>query len=98
MSYYKNQSGRPVSVVISKHDSALVPPNYFVFVDPQVERRYDTKQMVRLGILIRCGKPSDQDTCIMPVSTSESVESVAPVKSLFAESLIEFQGSQQNKR
>lgn len=92
MSYYKNQSGRPVSVIVNNHDSALVPPNTFVFIDPQVERRYDTKRMVRLGILVRCGTPSQNDDCIISSSTSE-VESVAPVASSFAEALTEFQGS-----
>ena len=97
MSYYKNQSGRPISVSHCDHDACLVPPNCFVFIDPQVERRYDTKRLVRLGILVRCGAPSDQEKCIRPKPQTSDVVSVAP-KSRFAEALTEFKGTQQFRR
>ena len=91
MSYYKNVDCRPVSVSISEHDSALVPPNHFVLIDPKVERRYDTRRLVRLGILSRCGTPSDMSRCI----SSDYVQKVEKVveKSPFAEALTEFNKS-----
>lgn len=97
MSYYKNQSGRPICVNHAKDDACLLPPNHFVFIDPQVERRYDTKRLVRLGIIVRCGAPSDLDKCIRPDTVSSKVEQVAP-QSRFAEALHEFKGTQQFRR
>jgi len=89
MSYYKNQAGRPISVNHSVDDAVLVAPNAFVFIDPRVERKYDTKRLVRLGILVRCGAPSNNDNVIYP---SKVVSHVVPVaqKSSFAEALTEF--------
>lgn len=97
MSFYKNQSGRPVSVTHCDNDACLVPANHFVFIDPQVERRYDTKRLVHLGVLVRCGTPSDTDKCINLKSNASQVVSVAP-KSKFAEALTEFKGTQQFRR
>lgn len=92
MSYYRNASGRPLSVTISKSESALVPPNCFVSIDPQVERRYDTKRLTSLGHLVRCGRPGSGEICIQVVSKVEPDQaSIAP--SDFAEALTEFTGT-----
>lgn len=91
MSYYRNASGRPLSVTISQHESALVPPNCFVSIDPQVERRYDTKRLASLGLLVRCGRPGEGQTCIQVVNQVDPDQtSAAP--SDFAVALTEYTG------
>jgi hypothetical protein len=87
MGYYRNASGRALSVTIANGEAALVPANCFVKVDPQVERRYDTKRLTTLGLLVRCGRPGASETCIQ--AAPHQVESaIAP--SAFAEALTEF--------
>jgi len=88
MGFYKNQSGRPISVTHGIDDACVVPPNHYVEIDPRVERQYDTKRLVRLGILVRCGTPSSKTNVIRPQEVARKVVSVAP--SHFAESLIEY--------
>lgn len=92
MSYYRNTSGRVLSVTISASEAALVPPNCCVEVDSQVERRYDTKRLTTLGLLVRCGRPGLNEKCVR--ATKAQVEQgLAPSASKFADSLIEFKGS-----
>lgn len=92
MSYYRNASGRPLSVTISNNESALVPPNCFVSIDPQVERRYDTKRLSSLGLLVRCGRPGSGDKCIQVVREVEPDQALISPSS-FAEALTEFSGT-----
>lgn len=92
MSYYRNTSGRPLSVTISKNESALVPANCFVCIDPQVERRYDTKRLTTLGLLVRCGRPGQGEVCIQAVDKVEPDQPTL-VASRFAEALTEFTGA-----
>tara|TARA_Y100000310_G_C20683507_1_gene817531 strand:+ start:2830 stop:3105 length:276 start_codon:yes stop_codon:yes gene_type:complete len=89
MSFYKNQAGRPLSVTLAEEDVALVPPNTFVHIDPKVERMYDTKRKVRLGLLVRCGSPSENDVCIYAPKTRLNLTS-SIAGSAFSESLVEF--------
>ena len=88
MGFYKNQSGRPISVTHAVNDACVVPPNHYVEIDPRVERQYDTKRLVQLGVLVRCGTPSNSQKVIRPREVATKVVSVAP--SNFAESLIEY--------
>ena len=92
MSYYRNASDRALSVTVTSSEAALVPPNCFVKVDPRVERRYSTKKLVSLGLLVRCGRPGGSDVCIqVDDQPSSQVANITPSK--FAESLIEFSGT-----
>lgn len=92
MSYYRNTSGRALSVTISVSEAALVPPNYCVKVDSQVERRYDTKRLTTLGLLVRCGRPGPGERCI-EAAEAQVEQGPAPTASKFAEALIEFKGA-----
>lgn len=92
MGYYRNASNRPLSVTVNENDAALLPPNYFVKVDPTVERRYSTKRLVSLGLLVRCGRPGASDKCVH-VDSALKVEGANSMPSPFAEALTEFAGT-----
>lgn len=92
MGFYRNASNRPLSVTVSEDNAALLPPNCFVKVDPTVERRYSTKRLVSLGLLVRCGRPGAGDKCVQ-VDSALKVDGATIQPSPFADALTEFSGT-----